>query len=75
MARSDWELELVATALQRLEESPRNCLIFIDLAIREVPVTTVCKRYDISRSNVDTIKHRVRKKLQPIIKDLRSGLI
>jgi len=61
--------------LKRLEESPKNRLVFIDLTLNETPVEEVCKRYGISRTNADTIKHRVKKKLEPIIEELRNGLL
>ncbi|MCP5538111.1 MAG: sigma-70 family RNA polymerase sigma factor [Akkermansiaceae bacterium] len=73
--KAEWKKKLVEMALTRVNESPRNLLVFVDLAIKEVAVSTVCKRYDISRSNVDTIKSRVLKKLEPVILKLNKGVL
>lgn len=69
----EWSQKLLNMALSRVQESPRNLLIFVDLTLHDTPVETVCQRFDISRSNVDTIKHRIKKKLEPIIRELDHG--
>ena len=68
-----WHRKVIEVAMQRVVEKPRNLLIFQALAIQEMPVTEVCQRFGISRSNADTIKNRVKNKLGPVIRELEAG--
>lgn len=69
----EWHRKLMKMALSRVRETPRNLLIFCDLALHETPMATVCERYGISRTNADTIKQRVKQKLAPIVRKLDNA--
>jgi len=71
----DWQLKVIELALQRVAEKPRNLLIFQALAIQQMPVDEVCEQFGISRSNADTIKKRVKDKLEPVTREIEAGEI
>lgn len=71
----EWRRKTVELAMSRLQEKPRNLMIFQALTIHEIPVEQVCKQFKITRTNADTIKKRVKDKLAPIIREIDSGLI
>lgn len=71
----EWKRRVLEVALQRVEEKPRNLMIFQALAIQEMPVGEVCAAFGISRSNADTIKNRVKAKLAPVIREIERGAI
>lgn len=73
--QNDWNRKVLELSLQRVSEQPRNLLIFQALTIQELPVADVCKLFEISRSNADTIKKRVKDKLVPIIQQIETGEI
>jgi RNA polymerase sigma factor (sigma-70 family) len=70
---AEWQRRVLEVALQRVEETPRNLLIYQALAIQEMSVTEVCEMFGISRSNADTIKNRVKNKLLPVIREIEAG--
>ena len=70
---AEWQRKLIEVALQSVEEKPRNLLIYQSLALQEIPVVEVCKLFGISRSNADTIKNRVKKRLALAIRELDVG--
>lgn len=72
---AEWRRKLLQVALQRVEERPRNLFIYQALAVQEMPMGEVCACFGISRSNADTIKNRVKKKLVPVIRELEAGEI
>lgn len=48
-------------------------LIFQALAIQEMPMDEVCKQFEISRTNADTIKKRVKDKLAEVVREIEKG--
>ena len=59
--------------LQRVDEKPRNLLIFQALARPGRPVEEVCREFGISRTNAETIKNRIKDKLGTEIARLERG--
>ncbi|MCF7675646.1 MAG: sigma-70 family RNA polymerase sigma factor [Akkermansiaceae bacterium] len=70
---AEWERKVVELAMQRIVEKPRNLLIFHALAIQQQSVEEVCGLFGITRTNADTIKNRVKAKLEPIVQEIEAG--
>ena len=70
---AEWERKVLEVAMAQMPEKPRNLLIFQALAIQERPVEEVCRMFGISRTNADTIKKRVKDKLEPIVREIETG--
>lgn len=71
----DWQRRVLELAMQRVAEKPRNLFIFQALAVQEIPVEEVCSQFEISRTNADTIKKRVKDKLALVILEIEQGEI
>lgn len=71
----EWERKVLEVAMSRLAESPRNLLVFHALAVQNRPVEEVCGMFGISRTNADTIKKRVKDKLEPLVREIEAGEI
>ena len=71
--QTEWERKVMEVAMGRVSEKPRNLLIFQALAIQQLPIYQVCEMFEISRSNADTIKKRVKDKLVPIVREIEAG--
>lgn len=69
----EWDTKILGIALTKVNESPRNIQVYISLAIRELPISKVCKQFSISKSNAQTIRCRVKEKLIPILKRIQEG--
>lgn len=69
----EWERKVLEVAMSKVAESPRNLLVFHALAVQNRPVEEVCRMFEISRSNADTIKKRVKDKLDPIVQEIEAG--
>lgn len=70
---AEWERKVLEVAMAQVAEKPRNLLIFQALAIQQTPVDQVCELFGISRTNADTIKKRVKDKLDPIVREIEAG--
>ena len=73
--RREWDRKVLEIAIARVEEKPRNLMIFQALAVERLPVEKVCEMFGISRSNADTIKKRVKDKLEPIVRKVEEGTV
>jgi RNA polymerase sigma factor (sigma-70 family) len=71
--KTEWFRRVTEVAMRRVAEKPRNLLVFQALAIEELPVDEVCRTFGISRTNADTIKQRVKNKLEPVIREIEMG--
>lgn len=70
---NEWQRKILEVAMTQVEEKPRNLLIFQALAVQQTPVEKVCEMFCISRTNADTIKNRVKDKLDPIVREIEAG--
>lgn len=71
----EWERKVLEVAMARVVDKPRNLLVFQALAIQNMPMEEVCGMFGISRTNADTIKKRVKDKLEPIVREIETGVI
>jgi len=71
----EWERKVLEVAMSKVAESPRNLLVFHALAVQNRPVEEVCGMFGISRTNADTIKKRVKDKLDPVVREIEAGEI
>ena len=71
--RIEWERKVLEVAMAQVAEKPRNLLVFHALAVQNMPVEEVCGMFGISRTNADTIKKRVKDKLEPIVRTIEAG--
>lgn len=69
----EWEQNLMDAALRRVQAkvSSRQYLLFSLAVLKEVPVATICERYEASLAQVYLARHRVGKQLRAEIARLR----
>jgi RNA polymerase sigma factor (sigma-70 family) len=75
--QTEWEQNLIEAALRRVQTqvSPRQYLLFSLAALKNVPASVICERYDANMAQLYLAKHRVgrlfKKELARLQKDSR----
>jgi RNA polymerase sigma factor (sigma-70 family) len=69
----EWAKKRLQLAMTRVKASPRNIQIFHALAVEESTIEEVCADFEISRSNADTIKKRVKDQLAIVLSEIEDG--